>query len=371
MDCYNIIQEYMEICPWSMTPELLHSAFSTTGIFPFNDALFTDDNFAPAKSFSHTMHILKSFPAEVPSSPPVVSSDFSDLETSGNKSNAAESMAVDAPAEHHSWDTDSSDFDYELALDRPSHCPAPAAAATPPAALPCQLAVPGVPISGTISMSSSLVPTLRAISTILASCSSPIMPPTLTPPAMSDYVGTSGSPRPFNALSNDMPHAPHVAPYHTHSQATQIANLSIGSPPALLISITLDPTLASQPPSVQELLGENRQLRMKLDLAKEEIAMLKANNDASNAHCTIMTRVVTAARADLDHQKRKTHRAVKTSTRYVAHTALKDEWNASQQEKAWCAKETAETEAQKATDEALHEACIQMKIQTRMFSSVC
>ncbi len=234
----------MEIRPRLMTPKLLRSAFSTTGIFAFNNTLFTDDDFTPAKSFSHTIHIPKSFPAEVPSSPPVVLSDFSDLKTLGNESNAAESMAVDAPAEHHSWDTDSSDFDYELALDCPSHRPAPAAAATPPAALLCQLAVPSVPIPGAISTSSSLVPTLCATSTILASCSLPIMPPTLAPPAMSDYVGASGLPRPFNALSNDMPHAPHVAPYHTRSQATQIANLSVGSPPTLLISITLDPTLA-------------------------------------------------------------------------------------------------------------------------------
>ncbi len=99
--------------------------------------------------------------------------------------------------------------------------------------------------------------------------------------------------------------------------------------------------------------------------------MLKANNDASNAHCTIMTQVATAARADLDHQKRKTRRAVKTSACYVAHPAIEDEWNASQQEKAWCAKETTEMEAQKATDEALCEVHIQMEIQTRMFSSVC
>jgi hypothetical protein len=103
MDQYNIIQEYMEICPQLMTPELMHSAFSTTGIFPFTDALFIDDDFAPAKSFSHTMHIPESFPAEVLSSPPVVS-DISDLETSGNKSDTSESMTADAPAEqtHHS-----------------------------------------------------------------------------------------------------------------------------------------------------------------------------------------------------------------------------------------------------------------------------
>jgi hypothetical protein len=370
MDRYNIIQEYMEIRPRSMTPELLRSAFSTTGIFPFNNALFTDDDFAPAKSFSYTMHVPLSFPAEVPSSPPGVSSDFSDLETSGNESTAA----VDAPAEHHSWDTDSSDFDYELALDRPSHLPAPAAATTPPDALSRQLAVPGVPIPGTISTSSSLMPTLLSTSTIPASCSSPITPPMLALPAMSHYVGASGSPRPFNALSDDTvpgPHAPRVAPYHTRSQATHKANLSFGSSPTLLISVTLDPTLASQPPSVQELLGENRQLRMRLDSAKEEIAMLKANNDASNAHCTIMTRVATTARADLDRQKRKTRRPVKTSARYVAHPAIEEEWNATQQVKAQRAKEVAETEAQKATDEALREARIQMEIQMRTFSSAC
>ena len=150
-----------------------------------------------------------------------------------------------------------------------------------------------------------------------------------------------------------------------------MVNLGLGSPPTVLISVTLDPVLTSQPPSIQELLRENCQLRMKLDMATEEIAMLKANNDASNAHCTIMTRVATTARADLDCQKCKTHRPVKTSARYVAHPAIEDEWNAAQQEKAQHAKEAAEMEAQKATEEALHKVPIQMEIQTRTFSSVC
>jgi hypothetical protein len=376
MDRYNIVQEYMKIRPWSMTPKLLRSAFSTTGIFPFNDALFTDNDFAPAMSFSHTMHVPKTFPAEVPSSPPAVSSDFSDPETSGNESNSAESVAVDASAEHHSWDTDLSNFDYELPLDGPSHLPAPAAAAPPLDALPHQLPVPGVPIPGTISTPSSLAPTLLPTSIIPASCSSPNTPPVLTPPAtgMSHYMGASGSPRPFSTPSNDMgPHVSHVSPYHTRSQATQMANVSLGPglSPTLLISLSLDPSLTSQPPSVQELLGENRQLRMELDLAKEVITMLKANNDASNAHCTIMTRMATTARADLDRQKRKTHRPVKTGARYVAHLAIEDEWNTAQKEKAQHAKETAEMEAQKATEEALREAHIQMEIQMRMFSSAC
>jgi len=86
--------------------------------------------------------------------------------------------------------------------------------------------------------------------------------------------------------------------------------------------------------------------------------MLKANNAASNAHCTIMRRAATTANADLNHQKCTTHRPVKTSARYVAHPAIEDEWNASQQDKARCAKETAEVEAQRAIDEALRETCI-------------
>ena len=104
---------------------------------------------------------------------------------------------------------------------------------------------------------------------------------------------------------------------------------------------------------------------------EKENTKLKANNDTSNAYCTIMTRAATVAKADLDRQKHKTHRAVKTSTCYVAHPAIEDEWNASQQEKARCVKEAAEMEAQKATDEALCEACIQVEMRTRMFSSAC
>src|SRR5216683_5488868 len=264
MDHYNIIQGYMEIRPWSMTPKLMCSAFSTTDILPFNKTLFTNDNFAPTKSFSHTMHIPKSFPTEVPSSPPVVS-DVSDLEMLGNESNPAESIAADAPAAqtHHSWDTDLDDFDYELALDCPSHLPVPAAAATPLEALPCQLTVPAMPITGTIASESSslLMPAMLTTFTIPASCSlpiMPIMPPILAPLTMSHYVGTSGSPRPYDATSNDVgPHSTHTSPYYTHSQVSQIASLSLGSSPALSVSIALDPTQAPQPQSIKELQLEN------------------------------------------------------------------------------------------------------------------
>ena len=123
-----------------MTPELMHSAFATTGIFLFNDTLFTNDDFAPARSFSHTMHAPISFPPKVPSSPPLAS-DLSDCEMSDDESSAAESVAADAPEAqvYHNWETDLDDFDYDPA---PSHLTAPAAATVPTEALPSPLTVP-------------------------------------------------------------------------------------------------------------------------------------------------------------------------------------------------------------------------------------
>jgi hypothetical protein len=86
-----------------------------------------------------------------------------------------------------------------------------------------------------------------------------------------------------------------------------MASLSLGSSPMLSISIALDPSQAPQPQSIEELLSENCRLRMTLDLVEKENTKLKANNNASNAHYTIMTRAATVAKADLDRQKRKTH----------------------------------------------------------------
>jgi hypothetical protein len=120
----------MEVCPQSMTLKLLHLVFSTTGIFPYNDTLFTDIDFAPAKSFSHTMHVPQSFPPEVLTSSPIAS-NVSDVEMSSNESDSAESVAADAPAAQtlFSWGTDSDDFNFED--PQPSHFTAPAAAVMP------------------------------------------------------------------------------------------------------------------------------------------------------------------------------------------------------------------------------------------------
>jgi hypothetical protein len=127
----------------------------------------------------------------------------------------------------------------------------------------------------------------------LASCSLPITPSIpliFAPPTVSHYVGTSESPWPSDATSVNMdPHATQPSSYYTCSQASQITSLSVHSSPAVSISIALNPAQAPQPQSIQKLLSENHQLKMTLDLVEKENTKLKANNDASNAYCTIMT----------------------------------------------------------------------------------
>ncbi len=126
-----------------------------------------------------------------------------------------------------------------------------------------------------------------AVMPTAASCPSRIissMPPIPAPPTVSNYVGASELPRPWDASSDTQ--ATH---YFTRSQASQMPSLSLGSLPALSISVALNPTQVPQPQSIQELLGENRRLKMMVDLMAMEVAKVKANNATSNAHCTIMT----------------------------------------------------------------------------------
>src|SRR6266851_281717 len=242
----------MEVHPQSMTLKLLHSAFSTTGIFLYNDTLFTDIDFAPAKSFSHMMHVPQSFPPEVLTSSPIAS-NVSDVEMSSDESDSAESMAADTPAAQtlFSWGTNLDDFDFED--PQPSHFTAPAAAIMPTAA----------------SCPSRIIPS---------------MPPISAPPTMSNYMGASKLPRPRDASSGTQ-----ATRYFTRSQASQMPSLSLSSSPALSISVALNPTQAPQPQSIQELLGENCRLKMTVNLMAMKVAKVKANNATSNAHCTIMT----------------------------------------------------------------------------------
>jgi len=235
MDRYNIIPKYMEIRLHSMTPELMHSALSTIGIFPFNDALFTDDDFAPAKSFSHSMHTPTSFPLKVPSSPPI-SSDLSNLEMSDNESSAAECVAADTTEAQacDTWDTDSDDFDYGTS----------AAAPAPTEALPSPLTIP---VTGTDTSSQCMQATLAPpICASYSSAITPSMPPFCASPTVSQFGGVSQLPCLSDTTSVD-PHASHKSPYYTRSQSQVSQIASHRSLPAVSLSTALDPTWAQAP----------------------------------------------------------------------------------------------------------------------------
>jgi phage regulator Rha-like protein len=101
-----------------------------------------------------------------------------------------------------------------------------------------------------------------------------------------------------------------------------------------------------------------------------EQALLDANAtiSASNAHCTIMKRAESDAQAELQNKKNKGRRTVKTTARYVAHDTMRELHASQAQEKARRASEAVEKEAQKAEEEAAHEARIQEDIKTKVFT---
>jgi hypothetical protein len=110
-------------------------------------------------------------------------------------------------------------------------------------------------------------------------------------------------------------------------------------------------------------------LQMECGLLEREIANVKAELKASNAHCTIMTRAGSISKTELKNQKRKTRRSVKTDTHLISHPMFIENHKADRQLTALWAIKVAEAGAQAAAEEALREARIQEEIRTRTFMS--
>jgi len=107
---------------------------------------------------------------------------------------------------------------------------------------------------------------------------------------------------------------------------------------------------------------------MENGLMKKVIAKANSETKVSNAHCTIMTRAASASKTELENQKRKTCRSVKTNARLISHPMLVKKHKADLELKALWASEAAKVEAQKATKEALREVRIQEEIRMRIFT---
>ena len=126
------------------------------------------------------------------------------------------------------------------------------------------------------------------------------------------------------------------------------------------ISITPDSTQAPIPDSRAEmsleigrLSSEVGQLSTKCEACEgleKRLAEVEANKEASEAHCTIMRRAASDAMEQMEQQKRRSHRPVKTSARYVACPRNPEKerlFAANQQEKERLAQEAAKKVAQK------------------------
>jgi hypothetical protein len=77
----------LEARPYFMK-EIIQKAFRKIGLFPINQHIFTEKDFAPSKTSSSKVHVPDSFPAKIPSSDPAIptsegesDSDYMDQES--------------------------------------------------------------------------------------------------------------------------------------------------------------------------------------------------------------------------------------------------------------------------------------------------
>ena len=222
MDRYNVIPEYMQVCTACMTPELIHSAFSCTGIYPFNPNVFTNADYAPANSFSTTSHVPRSFPTDVPSSSPVPS-NVSDLDSDSGSDKSDDQSNTEAGTNplhplHLDWNTDSDDSDFE---------PPPSCTSSPSGSSRA-LTTP----SSYIALPSLLTPSIPPVSAESSVCAES---------TMSTHASRSSG----KANTSN----PDLSSHFTRSKNTPSSS-------ALSISIALDNTLAPIPESREELSTE-------------------------------------------------------------------------------------------------------------------
>ena len=93
---FTVIPAYVHGTWRAMTKELIKKAFKKTGIYPVNCSVFQPEDFSPSKASSLVAHVPNSFPTDVPSSDPVISSD------------------VDSDSEDEDFDPNDSDGNLEL-----------------------------------------------------------------------------------------------------------------------------------------------------------------------------------------------------------------------------------------------------------------
>ena len=118
----------------------------------------------------------------------------------------------------------------------------------------------------------------------------------------------------------------------------------------------------------EEMKMELHKLILENKLLSQELAQTKAQLQASDAHCTIMSRAASEAQAEAQIHRKKTRRSVKTQARFVTKPDLEEAFEKEMAEKVAAEKEAAEKEAEKAAQEVIRLSRIQEDTASRQFT---
>ena len=301
MNRFTVIPAYVDGTWEALTKSLIARAFEKAGLYPVNRAVFSPEDFAPSQASSIVAHVPPSFPTDFPSSDPYIPSSESEW----------------LPGSDMDVEDDCSWSD----VDEISHAPN-----EPP---------PGTPEEG-----HGLSPA-----------------PEQARPSASEGLG--------DAL-DIAPDTEHVTE-PVSGFMIAMANLESRAVPATRsASMHIEPIVAATPRVVsfeednarsrEDLLSELRAVRGQLTSSHQSRFQLLSQISATNAHCTMALRELSAVRVQLGNATKKKERgSQKIKARWVTSDENRALFEAEEAERIEKERVAAEKQKQKEAESALHE----------------
>ena len=295
---FNVIPLYVCGTRSALIRDLIKTAFEKTGIHPINRAVFQPEDFAPSKAVSSASHTPDSFPADFPSSGPMIPSDAED-EDFDPKQEEADS--------HLEWDSGPGSVLNKMEQDDDS----------------LEMRVQNDSLALDLDLASSDLG-----SEALDSDSSPSDTDSESNIVDEDqgeaqFLGdnTQNEPLPLSGLMKSLANLENDIIHMTRSTSSRL-NLFRVAPPKV-VSLEEDSQLSSD-----ARLQEIRQLHQQLMGAYQALGCAMAQLSASNAHCTTIHRELDHVRRQLDHATKKKERgSKKIKARFLTSRSLRAEFD--------------------------------------------
>lgn len=112
---------------------------------------------------------------------------------------------------------------------------------------------------------------------------------------------------------------------------------------------------------------ENPKLLHQQQLLEHQLLHVTAQLDAANAHCTVMQRAASDAKTQLENQKKKTCKSVKTKSRFITPPEMQEAFNLERAEWQQKEREAAERGAQKSAEDEARAARINRDTVFKVF----